>query len=526
MTGPPSENPAENAPEAPGAEAPAPEVVAQAPACAARPAPRFSKAGTLFWTLAFLTGAGLVLYSITNSRDQLLSEPERYLDRVVGRDLDAAQYTSYMPLWQRWLNSWDNASIPDALKDSIETYRLFMREGVLTNSETAPWTLAVLLAESGQVPDAERQLKPLGGNSSDLAFKRLFRTVYLDKSGVQLAPGYKEVLAELSPAWARDQVELRLADKRHDQRLGDEIQARMAARGRPLQARTTLLSAIDLVLIAGGLGAIGAWIWFRRKGVLAASSVAEGQNVSPWTIADGYGVLVRGATTGLIVAGCLSLVQEWWPTAANWANWLSYFSMPWLEGCWPVLTACATLLSGLPLFWLGRRHLMEPTNQSFASCFGLKVLPDKWPRLLGYALALMSLMILGETALGWITEQWQPPSLAESIPEEFLFDPWNQVIASALDAVIWAPIVEEIAFRGLLYSTLRRRLPMIWAAVVSSAIFGIVHGYSLQGFLTIFWSGFLWAIAFEKSRSLLPGMLCHALSNALAIGTPILIYRL
>ncbi len=67
---------------------------------------------------------------------------------------------------------------------------------------------------------------------------------------------------------------------------------------------------------------------------------------------------------------------------------------------------------------------------------------------------------------------------------------------------------------------------MIWAAVVSSGIFGIVHGYSLQGFLTIFWSGFLWAITFEKSRSLLPGMLCHALSNALAIGTPILIYRL
>ena len=44
--------------------------------------------------------------------------------------------------------------------------------------------------------------------------------------------------------------------------------------------------------------------------------------------------------------------------------------------------------------------------------------------------------------------------------------------AGTIDGVVWAPIFEELAFRGLLYPTLRLRLPPWLAALLSAALFG------------------------------------------------------
>ena len=66
---------------------------------------------------------------------------------------------------------------------------------------------------------------------------------------------------------------------------------------------------------------------------------------------------------------------------------------------------------------------------------------------------------------------------------------------------------------------------MMASALISSLVFGAAHDYSLQGFLLMAWSGFLWALAYEKSRSLLPGMLSHALGNGLAVLSWVLLYR-
>jgi membrane protease YdiL (CAAX protease family) len=101
------------------------------------------------------------------------------------------------------------------------------------------------------------------------------------------------------------------------------------------------------------------------------------------------------------------------------------------------------------------------------------------------------------------------------------FDP-NLVWASApkltvslLEYVVFAPIFEEMAFRGLLYATLRRRLTFFPAAIISTCIFALAHGYSLIGFISVFWSGFLWAWIYERTGSLIPGMVAHAMNNLL-----------
>ena len=68
-------------------------------------------------------------------------------------------------------------------------------------------------------------------------------------------------------------------------------------------------------------------------------------------------------------------------------------------------------------------------------------------------------------------------------------------------------------FRGVLYATLRLRLGPAPATLVSAALFALAHGYGVVGFVSVFVSGVLWALAYERTRSLLPGMLAHAVSN-------------
>ena len=76
-----------------------------------------------------------------------------------------------------------------------------------------------------------------------------------------------------------------------------------------------------------------------------------------------------------------------------------------------------------------------------------------------------------------------------------------------------APIFEEILFRGVLYGALRSRFSVVQAAVVSSIIFAGVHGYGLVDFFAVTSSGFLYAMTYEYTRSLVPCAVAHGLHN-------------
>jgi membrane protease YdiL (CAAX protease family) len=454
----------------------------------------------VFWSILFCLGAGYILLSLANGRDQMLSDPERYLARVLGHDLDAAEYTDQLPGWEKAVDSWNNSSLPDALDEAVETCREFQRDGLLANSSSALQMFAIILAEASKIKEAEVQLKHLPLDSFETAFVRIFRAAYLTNAPAGRLLNTRHVLAEISPDWARDKLSLRLAQREGDRARAAQILSRMATRGRRLQNRVTALSLTDLALVGAGLLVMVRWLW-RRRGDWPVSA---GRAVALWDLPTGYGVLIRGGVAALALAVGIDLLPDrWWPA-----------------------TGFTTLLAALPVMWLARRHLLRPHGLGFGSMFGLSSESTAWGRLGAVCLVMMSLMILGETGLSALISQWQESPLSESVPEDFLFQPWHQVIVSSLDAVLWAPLMEEIVFRGFIYSTLRRYMGMIAAAGLSGAVFGVVHGYSLQGFLVICWSGFLWAIAFEKTRSLLPGMICHALSNTLAVITPILLYRM
>lgn len=79
-------------------------------------------------------------------------------------------------------------------------------------------------------------------------------------------------------------------------------------------------------------------------------------------------------------------------------------------------------------------------------------------------------------------------------------------------AVVVAPIVEELFFRGYAYAVFRSRWGVRLAVVASAFVFAIIHFY-LALFLTVFAMGILFAIFYERSRSLLSMMIAHSVVN-------------
>ena len=87
---------------------------------------------------------------------------------------------------------------------------------------------------------------------------------------------------------------------------------------------------------------------------------------------------------------------------------------------------------------------------------------------------------------------------------------------TALHIGIVVPIFEEIIFRGLIHSLLRKRYGFKKALVISSIFFGLMHGI---GAVTIFAivAGLGLALLYEKTGSLAPGMVAHSVGNLISV---------
>ena len=95
----------------------------------------------------------------------------------------------------------------------------------------------------------------------------------------------------------------------------------------------------------------------------------------------------------------------------------------------------------------------------------------------------------------------------------------DYTITGILSTVVIAPIAEEVFLRGLAYTRLRRAMPPILAAVLSSLAFGLLHG-DIIWFMSAFGSGLAMAWIFQRTGSLWASILVHMTNNALAMLVP------
>ncbi len=77
---------------------------------------------------------------------------------------------------------------------------------------------------------------------------------------------------------------------------------------------------------------------------------------------------------------------------------------------------------------------------------------------------------------------------------------------------VGVPVLEEIIFRIFLYQGLRYQLPYLAAVLVSGAVFGLLHG--LAAAFPIMTLGILLGYVREKSRSIVPVVIVHAIHNS------------
>ena len=159
----------------------------------------------------------------------------------------------------------------------------------------------------------------------------------------------------------------------------------------------------------------------------------------------------------------------------------------------------------------------------------LSLSPGEWLRrarqaLRGYICFFPGLVVLG--LLGWwFSRIFGLPGQVHPLVEPILEDGRPGLVGPLLVVgVLFAPLAEEIFFRGLLFPALGKKAGVFWAAVITAALFATLH-FNWVGWLPIFGLGMLLARGYQRTGSLLVPIIIHGLHNALFLSFSILVYR-
>ena len=112
--------------------------------------------------------------------------------------------------------------------------------------------------------------------------------------------------------------------------------------------------------------------------------------------------------------------------------------------------------------------------------------------------------------------QWLLPPGAEQ-SQGVLVNPWT-FGGNGLAYILWtgcvlAPVFEEIVHRGFIFNALSSRFGTVAGVLVSSAIFSAIHGYPLQGSVSVFGFGVISALLYRATGSLGASVLLHSAFN-------------
>jgi uncharacterized protein len=104
----------------------------------------------------------------------------------------------------------------------------------------------------------------------------------------------------------------------------------------------------------------------------------------------------------------------------------------------------------------------------------------------------------------------QLPSGLEDADKDVLL-----ALATGMLLVVVAPFAEELFFRGFLYQSFRNSFGVLPGALLSALIFGAIH-FEFFKLVQLAILGVILALLFEKTGSLWPPIILHAVNNALA----------
>jgi membrane protease YdiL (CAAX protease family) len=169
-----------------------------------------------------------------------------------------------------------------------------------------------------------------------------------------------------------------------------------------------------------------------------------------------------------------------------------------------IIQLCATL-------WFLRSY--SPIWKLMCPALSLSILKDV--RI--YLYVIIGYVLLN--VIDYVSAYFFPNATKEQMGALGLADfgsrPWLVILFVYLAIGILGPIFEEIFFRGILLQFFEQKMPS-WAAILlSSALFGAAHYYSLGIMFFGALTGLVLALLYKKTGSIVPGILLHALNNTI-----------
>jgi uncharacterized protein len=222
---------------------------------------------------------------------------------------------------------------------------------------------------------------------------------------------------------------------------------------------------------------------------------------------------------------------EGYPTPFPYANWGPVVAVV------GVLLALGTgVVLGIPAAIIGHRDNGDLTTfgnvgVQLGTALGFLMVPmaiaaRRGAATMGEVFRRLGLRSFKPSALKWMAAAVGAYLLFATAYSLLIVEPHQEDIAKGFGTfpvqilliVVAAPVSEEVCFRGMLFGGLRERLPRLGAALLGGLIFGGLHaltGVTAVPPLIVF--GFLLSLLYEKTGSIVPGIILHMLNNSVAL---------
>lgn len=268
-----------------------------------------------------------------------------------------------------------------------------------------------------------------------------------------------------------------------------------------------LVASLLILSVLGGSAVL--WI---REAQRPRDHIRPDVGVAPWNIGwINFGIFMSTLVTAVVAfqyAGASVIFPEGAPPP---------------EALTPWLAVAAILLLQLPMlavFYAARRFYPE----QFADRLSEVRLPRLGAAKKALVLFIMLLPIVWLVTLVWSNLLFAVESigwLEDVKPQELvtLFGKGGSPFAIGIlvvMAVVLAPFVEEIIFRGCIYRFLKSQTSLLLAQALSGAVFAMLHA-NLLSFVPLMLVGILLARVYEKTGSLAVAIWFHAFFNAFSL---------
>ncbi|MFT5422756.1 MAG: membrane protease YdiL (CAAX protease family) [Phycisphaerales bacterium] len=233
---------------------------------------------------------------------------------------------------------------------------------------------------------------------------------------------------------------------------------------------------------------------------------APGGSVMLETYALFVGSFFAVAITGTVVTALK-------PELAIWTLPLQFSIMALV--LWP-------LLRGMPVkAWREAVGLVAPRGLLREIGFGFLAYLAAVPLFIAGTIITLILVLLQQL----LSSGGDPEPPANDIIDLIGGADWVTIALFALLATVWAPITEELIFRGALYRHLRAHLHWVLAALFSSMLFAGMHNYPVVMLTPLIVLGFMFAMMREIRGSIIASITAHFIHNATLVLVMVFVLR-